>query len=516
MLYLTILGILFLLGLLAWLLSLRKSNQFHTVQKFMDEEKYDDAVLKLNAMIEDATEVPRAYLYLAQCHEKLGSSELARSCYRKAIELGAVEDKEREIEIYRKIIESYRAENNYNSIFETNLEILRLDPEDEFANQEVGLLALGDGGYAVAEIYLKRALEKSNELELIVAYAVTQYQMGESSLALQTIEDLVDQGISDFKAPLLFATMAITGKYLAKGKGTTLELLKQTNDANSKELLLNTYLYQCAQAKAWREAIAFLAKWQGDGSLPSERRRDYLYLLLLLYLHEEMFLEASRLFREIDTDDAEYKDMRHLKVFIDQIELKPHADNLKPFDAIFEENFSALVKVDTPYTLSGFRRNRGISLNKFFDMSRTPPELRLEYGILTAEKSGELFVQMSTEDFQRFALSVIMGYGYNEPVKEASGERDLLLYSTIAAKNKSIRALFAFYRVRSDSHISDISIRNLQTKMHQLKADKTYIVSPAEFTEGANALVAVETSIQAVTSEKVIKSLHDFIKTAAR
>ena len=70
MLYIAALGIIMLLALLAWLLTLRKSNPFHIVQKLMDEGQYDEAVLKLTAMAEDVDLAPRSYVYLAECHEQ--------------------------------------------------------------------------------------------------------------------------------------------------------------------------------------------------------------------------------------------------------------------------------------------------------------------------------------------------------------------------------------------------------------------------------------------------------------
>ncbi|HNN00204.1 MAG TPA: hypothetical protein PKG67_07100, partial [Turneriella sp.] len=151
MLYFALLSVILLGALLAWLLNLRKSNPFHIVQKLMDEGKYDDAVLKLTAMSEDVDLAPRSYIYLAECHEQLGSKELARECYRKAIEAGAFDDRDREIEIYKKIAEIYRAEGDNDGFFECCLEILRLNPADELANQEVGLMALGDGHFRIAE-----------------------------------------------------------------------------------------------------------------------------------------------------------------------------------------------------------------------------------------------------------------------------------------------------------------------------------------------------------------------------
>ena len=76
-------------------------------------------------------------------------------------------------------IEIYRSENDTEGYFEVCLEILRLNPNDELANQEVGLIALGDSHYSIAEIYLKAAMQASDEPQLVLAYAVTQWQLGE-------------------------------------------------------------------------------------------------------------------------------------------------------------------------------------------------------------------------------------------------------------------------------------------------------------------------------------------------
>lgn len=516
MLYFALLSIVLLGALLLWLLNLRKSNPFHIVQKLMDEGKYDEAVLKLNSLSENVDLAPRSYVYLAECHEQLGAKDLAREFYRKAIDSGAFDDRDREIEIYKKIAEIYRSEGDNDGFFESCLEILRLNPEDELANQEVGFMALGDGHFRIAESYLRAAMRASDEPQLMLAYAVTLWQLGERDNAIAQIEKLLTEANADSNAELLYVTMATYGTHLARGRQAALKLIGESKDSSLLQLLLNIYLYQCYQANAQREALGFLKRLNESGGLPEDKKRDYQYLLLLLYLNEEMFLEASRLYRDVAGEDDEYKDLRHLKVFIDQIDLNPHAENLKPFREILRENFENLLQADLTYAISGFRKNRGISMEKFFDLSGDTPKLRIEYDVMTAEKGSELFLQMMPEDFQKFVIYVITKLEYNEPVKESSGEKDLVLYSAISSKSKSIRALFAFYRLRSGAHISDISMRNLQNKMQTLKADKTYIISSAELTEGALEVLRNEPSLKQFDGEHLAEWLHDYYKAARK
>ncbi len=516
MLYLAILSIVALLALLAWLLTLRKSNPFHLVQRLMDEGQYDEAVVKLTAMAEDVDLAPRSYVYLAECHEQLGARDLARTCYRKAIDAGAFDDKDREIEIYKKIGEIYRAENDTEGFFEICLEILRLNPGDELANQEVGMLALGDGHYGVAEVYLKAAMQNSDDPQLVLAYAVTLWQIGERDTAVGLVEKLVADGDEGNVFSLIYATMATFGIHLAKGRQFSQKLISETKDESVQQLLYNIFLFQCYQGKALREALDFLKRQNEANALPTEKRREYQYLLLILYLNEEMFLEASRLYRELAEADDEYRDLRHLRVFIDQIDLNPHAENLKPFKQILKDNFEPLLMPDLTYAISGFRKNRGLTITKFFDMTGPVPSLRIEYDVMTAEKSADLFMQMMPEEFQKFVLYIITNLEYNEPVKEASGEKDLVLYSAISSKSKSIRALFAFYRLRTGAHISDISLRNLQNKMQSLKADKTYIISSAQLTEGATTLLMNESSLKQFDAEHLAEWLHAYFKATRR
>lgn len=516
LLYLVALSIVGLVVLLAWLLTIRKSNPFHLVQKLMDEGKYDDAVIKLTALAEDVDVAPRSYIYLAECHEQLGAKELARTCYRKAIDSGAFDDKDREVEIFKKIAEIYREEGDVEGFFETCLEILRLNPDDELANQEVGLMALGDGHFSIAEQYLKAAMQMSDDPVLVIAYAVTQWQLGEREAAIATMEKLLSDGDKEMTHQLLFATMATYGVYISRGKQVVLQLVENVNDQNVLQLLFNIYLFQCYQSRTFREALDFLKKHHEGNTLPTEKKKEYQYLLLILYLNEEMFLEASRLYRDLAEVDQDYRDMKHLKVFIDQIDLNPHAENLKSFKQILKDNFEPLLMPDLTYAISGYRKNRGIRLEKFFDMAGGRPSLRVEYDIMTPEKGADLFMQMMPEDFQKFVMYIIKNLEYNEPVKESSGEKDLVLYSAISSKSKSIRALFAFYRLRTGSHISDISIRNLQTKMQALKADKTYIISSAQLTEGALNVLVNEPSLKQYDAEHLAEWLHDYFKTARR
>ena len=194
MLYAGVLSFVVLIALLAWLLTLRKSNPFHLVQRLMDEGNYDEAVLKLTAISEDVDLAPRSYIYLAECHEQLGARDLARTCYRKAIDSGAFDDKDREVEIFKKIGEIYRSEGDTEGFFETCLEILRLNPTDELANQEVGMIALGDGHFSIAETYLKAAMQNSDDPQLTLAFAVTEWQLGEKETAMSIMEKLLAEG----------------------------------------------------------------------------------------------------------------------------------------------------------------------------------------------------------------------------------------------------------------------------------------------------------------------------------
>lgn len=516
MLYFVALSIIFLTLLLVWLLTLRKSNPYHIVQKLMDEGRYDEAVLKLTPMAEDVDLAARSYIYLAECHEQLGARDLARTCYRKAIDGGAFDDKDREVEIYKKIGEIYRSEGDVEGLFETCLEILRLNNDDELASQEVGIILLGDGHFLLAETYLKMAMQSSDEPQLTLAYAVTQWQLGEREVAISLIEKQLSDAASADTMSLIYVTMATQGSHLSRGRQVALRLINTSDEKSVRQLLFNIYLFQCYQAKALREALEFLRTHADANTLPVDKRKEYLYLLLVLYLNEEMFLEASRLYRDLEDGDTEYRDMKHLKVFIDQIDLNPHAEDLKPFKQILKENFEPLLLPDLTYAISGFRKNRGISITKFFDLTGPKPALRIEYDVMTAEKSTDLFIQMMPEEFQKFVLYIITNLEYNEPVKESSGEKDLVLYSAISSKSKSIRALFAFYRLRTGSHISDISLRNLQNKMQSLKADKTYIISSAELTEGAQSVLQAEPSLKSFDGNHLAEWLHDYFKQSRR
>ncbi|HRP68362.1 MAG TPA: tetratricopeptide repeat protein [Turneriella sp.] len=512
MLYAVLLGILALLGVLTWLLTMRKSNAFHLAQKLMSEGNYDEAITRLTEIAENPNHYARANVYLAECHEKMDARDLARRHYRKAIDAGAFESNERVVEVFLRIIELYRVDGDYEGIFETSLEILKLDPKNEQANQEVGLLALGDGQFAVAETYLAAALENSDDAQIQLAYAVASWQRGEQDNALSVMEQALESNPDNETIKLVFATMATSGSRLPQGKKASLELIQSATNLSSLSLLFDLYLWQCYQAKAWREALDFLRQRNEQNKLPEEKKMEYQYILLVLYLHEEMFLEASRLLRDLDDGEQSYRDMKHLKTCIDQIDLNPHTESIKPFKQILSDTFSGLLPNDLTYTVSGFKKNRGIAFTKYFDFVAGEPVLRIEYDAVTPEKGTNLFQQMPPDEFQRFVLYIITRLEYNEPVKENSGEKDLILYSAISSKSKSIRALFAFYRLRGDAHISDISLRNLQNKMQLLKADKTYIISGAQMTEGAQVVLAAESTMKQFAGDRLAEWLQDFYK----
>ena len=513
MLYWVITLILLLTSLLWWLLGIRKSHPFHQVQLMMKDGQYEAAIAKLTLLAENIDLATEAYLYLAECHEAQANKAGAREFYSKALHTGGFEDVEKEIELYRKICHIANEMGDIEGCFENSLEILRLNPMDEEANTMIGLLALGDEQFQIAIRYLEPVYQLSDENNASLAFAVARWQVGEREEALHIITNLMEKNPNDLNIKLLFATMANFGSYLSHGKKATLELIKEITDDTLRILLFNVYLSQCAQAKSFREALDFLKTHVQADTLPRSRSKDLKYVLLLLLLNEEMFLEASRLFREIYDQDSEYKEIKLLKVFIDEIDLNPHAENLKPFKQILKENFESLIKPDLSFSISGFRKNRGIAFNKFFDMRENPPQLRIEYDVMTAEKSENILMSMTNEEFSNFVFYLIKVLEYNEPVKESSGEKDLVLYSAISSKNKSIRSLFAFYRLKNESHISDISLRNLQNKMQTLKADRTYIISSGELTEGAIKLIKDEPSLKKYDADHIAEWLHDYYKS---
>ena len=512
MLYWVITLILLLTSLLWWLLGIRKSNPFHQIQIMMKNSQYEAAITKLTLLAENVDWATEAYLYLAQCHEAQGNKAGAREFYAKALHTGGFDDVEKEIDLYRKICHIANESGDIEGCFETSLEILRLSPMDEEANTMVGLLALGDGQFQLAIRYLEPVYQLSDENNSSLAFAVARWQVGERDEAIHILTNLMEKNPSDLNIKLLYVTMANFGDHIPHGKKVALELVNQITDDTLQILLFNVYLSQCAQAKSFREALDFLKAHAQADTLPRSRSKDLKYLLLILFLNGEMFLEASRLFREIYDQDSEYKEIKLLKIFIDEIDLNPHAENLKPFKQILKENFESLIKPDLPYSISGFRKNRGIAFNKFFDMRENPPQLRIEYDVMNAEKSDSILMNMTNEEFSNFALYLIKILEYNEPVKESSGEKDLVLYSAISAKNKSIRSLFAFYRLKNESHISDISLRNLQNKMQTLKADRTYIISSGELTEGAIKLIKDESSLKKYDADHIAEWLHDYYK----
>ena len=512
MLYAVIVGIITLVAALIWLLTLRKSNPFHIAQRLMDEGNYDEAITRLKNIAENPEDFPRANVYLAECYEQTASRDLARLHYRKAIDTGAFDSIERTVEVLFKILELYRIDSDIEGVFETCLEILRRDPSNELASQEVGLLALGEGQFSIAETYLAQAAEVSDDGQIQLAYAVALWQQGKAENALSTIEKIIENDSDNQLAKILCATMATQGPRLVQGKKIALELINAANDANLQTTLIDLYLYQCYQAKAWREALEFLRTRNENNAFPEDKKIEYQYFLLVLYLLEEMFLEASRMFRDLDDGEQTYRDMKYIKICIDQIDLKPHAENMKPFKQIVSDTFDPLLPEDLTYSLSGFRKNRNIPFLKYFNFTNGVASLRIEYDAVTPEKGTSLFQQMPPEEFQRFVLYVITRLEYNEPVKESSGEKDLVLYSAIASKNKSVRALFAFYRLRGDAHISDISLHNLQTKMQALKADKTYVISGAQMTEGAQKVLENQKVIKQFSGVELAEWLQDFYK----
>lgn len=465
----------------------------------------NEALNLLKEEVEDDPESHRAHFYLAKIYEQVGKPDLMVKHLEQVRKIGRFSEEIQALDVQKKIADVLYMRGKLQDALGAYLEVASLAPDDETANSRIGLMAMAEGQFRVAELYLQkaRASDPKNK-QYQKALAVAYFQLNNHEKAFENIENLLEQDPDNQDLNLLYIMMSQKSHFKSAAE-KIVSWYSQVNDDHTRKLMFRMYLFIVMRQRNYKDSLATIQKLLKTPGLLPEVKVEMQYYLAIFALRNENFNLAYRAAQEVHEHNPEFRELSKLRRFIDYMDLTIHdSDGTFHFDDLFKDATRELLPDDLVYNMSGFRNERGVNFDKYFNLADDgAAEVKDEFAPLTVDAVSQKYSEISKEDFLQFCYYAMDEIGY-ETMREVDdkGESTVTFY-TRNQQNASDTALFAFHRLHDEASISDIFIENFQNLIKQEAAAKGFIVTNARLTSGAEDKLAKMNHIRFIGPEDI-------------
>ncbi len=516
MVYLIVVSGAVLLFLIAFFFLQSDDSVIEKAEELLAQKRYAEALALLDLEKFKGIEDPVFFYLRARCFEELNDPIKALENFTAIQRIGKYPLDADALEVHKKIAFYTRLTQDDESAFEAYLNVLHINPDDGETLRELGMMAVNASEFFIAAHFLEKAVkQKIEDPELLRAYTVALYQTGRESQAFETASRLVAREPDNHEYNLLFAALC-RNSHLSEGKKKIIEILPEANDEIEKTWLARMYINSCIRQQTYKDAIDFLRKLAAEHQLSEDALVELKYYQLVLYLKEQNFQAASKIYDEITAMRTAYARLETLHTYIDYIDLTPPIENAIPFEQIFEETFRDILPEDLVYRLSGLRQNITINFDKFFNRTENGIFLKEEFAPPTTEGMIDKFLKYSRDEFPVFARRAIEYLGYRIINQESTSETEVLDYICSAKEDTKQRFLISFRKYKDNASLSDIFLTNFKNRMNQLKCHSGIVVSNAQLTSGGQEAIRKMRELTVISKEKLADLVLAYEKAKRR
>lgn len=414
-------------------------------------------------------------------------------------------------ELYRQLGTIYTEFGRDEEAFESWLQVLRVAPNNTEASLNIGLMAIGNGEFLIAQKYLEKAhLEMPNEPILDRALLVCRYELGKEEAAFQVAEKLIDKEPSNFELNLLYVLMCKNSHYQS-GKNKIKTLLSETSEEHVRRILLRMYMHiSVNQQKSFKETQDFLLWAAKLPEMSNSLKTEIHYYRMLLALKTEDYDTSADLYQKIVQNYPTYKRIELFKPYVESYDLEPITEETPQFEMNFQKEFSNLLPQNLVFHSSGLGSAKQINFDKYFVKEENEVSVSVQFGERNTDDSIELLQSYSKEKIDEFSRFAITYLNYNFVAHSESFERGSLDFIVNRSDDNKIKIVFSLRRFLESASISDIFITSFEQKIKKENAQFGVLLTNAQLTSGAESALQKKGNIQFYGKSKVAEIVEAF------
>ena len=460
-------------------------------EKMIREGKYENAVKILKKEIAKDPANTRAFLHLGDCYFNQGNYDEAMNNYMYINRANSIMSIEERSHIYSKLSYMYKNEDQHENRFEMSLKILRINPEDHEANQNVAYELIRLKRFDLVIPYLEKILKTNPQKDMqdLIAYCVVLFYNDQPKDAREKIHSVLANDPNNIHLNLLLiATFQKEG--FKEGIHHIKKIFNQVKDENIMRLLVRLYSYFIYQIKPKVESLDFIIKIMDHSGLPGDVRREahYFYLFFLAKVHE--MRDINRDVQKFETLYGKYSRLNELKknlVTEDEM-LQESMQKSEYLSRLYREEMEAIMPAEFLLKLSGFQADHLIDLAKFFDFpNEANAILKDEFQKPDMQNLLDRYYELSSQHFLRFTRNAcgLMGLKILQSMKIGT-DSHTIAYICSRGKEKT-KVSICFLQCVGNTNLSDIFIQELVRKGNAYRVQENIFISNGKLTEDAQA-----------------------------
>ncbi len=493
------------MSILAIIVSELSGNSLSQAQKMIQEGKYENAVELLKKKLIKAPQNIQILTLLGDCHTELKEYDIAIRHYIKVQSLDTLLTTKKQINLNNSIAYLYRESKQYEKLFETYLQILRINPEDLQANKGVAYGLLGMKQFNLSIPYFEKIynMKQNNDIKDIIGYYTALSYGDQTKKAKEIIVEILEKYPDNMHLQLLFIVI-FQEESFRDGILYIQKIFHKTNDAGVMRVLIKLYSYFLYSLDPDPKLIGFMKQNMENKDYPKKLRREahYFYLFFLIKLGRSSLKEMRE---EIKYFEKTYENYRNLDTLKNTIGIEnENFDETIPFENLYQKEMESIIPDDFLFNLSGLRINYVINIEKFFDFSdESAIQLREEFRRPNIQSLLDQYYALSGELFLRFTerATRLMGLKIINSLRNRSDDHIFTYSCKEETSQKTVIACFA--QCKKSAYLSDIFLDELIAKSKANKARKIILVSNGNLTKAAKSMSKMIPEFAAIKDDEL-------------
>lgn len=399
-------------------------------------------------------------------------------------------------DILARIGQLYYEDDRFSEAFESYLESLNYDANNETALAHIAFMAIGQGEFQVADGFFRRLVRVApNVADYRIARGVC-LTMLRSRDAAEEFQLAISIAPKNHTAQFLYALHLFRESQYDKSRETIERLLPSVTDELVEYIVGRLAAAAYYMSGEYQKALTHAERCLATALKQGWEREEYDARLTVAYMAilNSDLEKANEHLLELEIRNPQDDTVMKVSDFrMDLEEQVAEVDRISPRGFDFRAHMQDWVRNrfadDAIYRLSGLEQEQEFDVLSFFTREgqmkpRAERKQELDPDVLI-----ERFNNLKGDSFLQAAQSIMANLGFKMERDLNYRDKDGADYIAFSLADRKVKALFRIRQWRNQP-ISDIFLRDQQNYMNELKVSLGFVVAGARLTAGAETASA--------------------------
>lgn len=492
--YLLIMAIAFLSAAFIYLYYLKpKLNPLNKATALVRENKLSEAITEYKRILYNNPDDFIIHNKIAELFLKLKSYDQAVFHFNEILRIDKYNLDVEKLNIVKQLANIYSINEDMDRMFQSYLEVLKLNPEDIEALYNLSFITLGQEEFEIALKYFDKLVKFEDSFEVFFGAGICNYQCRRTDEAVKYFREALSiKPASDIASLALSFALQRAANF--REAGSYLSKLYEKAGDDVKFIIKRMMAFQLMfdqkpdhGKKAFEELLS-LARSSGDNN----EIKLSLYDLGFACIKVAMYDQAYNYWNELFSMDNGYKNIR-LKLDL----LKKDVDNLSRnsadgFDASITDYIDDWEASPFPenflWNICGLKSEKEINIKGVVVTAKVPAAK--EEAVTVEVKSDDsaerlnFFCNLDSKNFRVMSNRIILELGYKvDEILETYRDADGVDFIAMTPDTK--RKVLVWIRRWKETNVGEITLRNFAQAINDIKAQEGLFITTAELTSAA-------------------------------